>query len=64
MDKITIMALFKKTSKAEDTGLRGTYEGRLFVDKAVFYKRPEVQAAIKQLKESSVVKAHIKTSKG
>jgi hypothetical protein len=57
------MGLFKKTKKTNDTGLRGTYEGRLYVDKTVFYKRPEVQAAIKQLRDSIVVREQIETSK-
>jgi hypothetical protein len=60
------MGLFRKSKKTEDkdTGLRGTYEGRLYVDKTVFYKRPEVQEAIQQLKNSMVVKEQIKISKG
>jgi hypothetical protein len=60
------MRLFKKDKdkKVEDTGLRGTYEGKLYVEKSVFYKRPEVQAAINQLKGSLVLKEQIKMSKG
>lgn len=60
------MKLFKSTNKAKetkDTGLRGTYEGKLYVDKTVFYRRPEVQAAIRQLKDSMVVRDQIKASK-
>ena len=54
----------KKKTEDKDTGLRGTYEGRLYVDKTVFYKRPEVQAAIRELKNSLVVRQQINTSKG
>lgn len=38
-------------AKVYDTGLRGTYSGRLYVDKKVFYKRPEVVIRIERLKE-------------
>ena len=52
-----------KTKTVEDTGLRGTFEGRLYVDKAVFYKRADVQNVIKKLKESVVIKEQIETAK-
>lgn len=58
------MRLFKKTIKTEDTGLRGTYEGRLYVDKTVFYTRPEVQVAIQKVRDSIVIQEQIKNSKG
>lgn len=33
----------------EDTGLRGTSEGKLYVDKKVFFQRPKVKAILKSL---------------
>jgi len=36
----------------EDTGLRGTFSGRLYVDKAVFYRRKKVRETIEKLKLS------------
>lgn len=53
-----ILNLFKK-SESKDTGLRGTAEGRLYVDKKVFYNRAEVREAIKNLKESTAIKVQI-----
>lgn len=43
----------------KDSGLRGTTSGKLYVDKAVFYKRKEVQEAIQKLKDSPVIKQHL-----
>lgn len=43
----------------KDSGLRGTTGGRLYVDKAVFYQRKEVQQAIQKLKDSAVLKQHL-----
>jgi hypothetical protein len=40
----------RRSNIKKDTGLRGTYQGRLYVDKSVFYKRPEVQQTINKLK--------------
>ncbi len=54
--------LFGKTETI-DTGLRGTSEGSLYVDKTVFYKRAKVRAAIKKLKDSSVIQQQIEDSK-
>jgi hypothetical protein len=54
--------LFKK-SNPKDTGLRGTTEGRLYVDKTVFYNRKEVREAIKSLKESVVIKKQIEANR-
>ena len=34
----------------EDTGLRGTFAGRLYVDKSVFYRRQKVIETIEKLK--------------
>jgi hypothetical protein len=57
-----ILNLFKK-SESKDTGLRGTAEGRLYVDKKVFYNRTEVREAIKNLKKSTVIKGQIEANR-
>jgi len=54
----SIINLFKK-SNPKDTGLRGTIEGRLYVDKTVFYNRKEVRDAIENLKKSVTIKEQI-----
>lgn len=59
---MSLINLFKK-STPKDTGLRGTTEGRLYVDKKVFYNRKEVREAIKSLKESVVIKEQIEAHK-
>jgi len=59
----SLLNLFKK-SEIKDTGLRGTIGGRLYVDKTVFYKRPEVRKTINDLMESSVIREQIQASKG
>ena len=46
-----------------DTGLRGTIEGRLYVDKKVFYNRKEVREAIESVKNSEVIKQMIENHK-
>jgi hypothetical protein len=45
-----VMCSFISKPKKEDTGLRGTYQGRLYVDKKVFYKRKCVQDNINSVK--------------
>lgn len=57
-----LLNLFRK-SKTEDTGLRGTAEGRLYVDKKVFYNRTEVSEAIHRVKDSIVIKQMIENHK-
>jgi len=57
-----LINLFKK-SQPKDTGLRGTVEGRLYVDKKVFYNRKEVRAAIESLKNSDVIKKQIEANR-
>lgn len=52
-----------KDTEPKDTGLRGTVEGKLYVDKKVFYNRPEVRKVVLALKESNIVKEHIEVSK-
>ena len=48
-----------RTPKSIDTGLRGTTEGRLYVDKSVFYNRKEVRDAIRKLKDSLIIQEQI-----
>lgn len=57
-----LLNLFKK-SDSKDTGLRGTADGRLYVDKKVFYNRTEVREAIKNLKKSEVIKEQIEANR-
>lgn len=57
-----ILNLFRK-SNVKDTGLRGTVEGRLYVDKKVFYNRAEVREAIKNLKKSIAIKEQIEANR-
>lgn len=57
-----ILNLFRK-SNPKDTGLRGTVEGRLYVDKKVFYNRTEVRDAIKNLKKSVVIQEQIEANR-
>lgn len=38
--------------QGKDSGLRSTISGKLFVDKNVFYKRPEVIQNIQNVKKS------------
>lgn len=52
-----------KTKEVDDTGLRGTFEGRLYVDKSVFFQRKDVQDTIKKLQESPVIKKQIEEAK-
>lgn len=49
--------------KKVDTGLRGTYGGRLFVDKKVFYKRKDIQRIIERMRDSVTIKSEISQSK-
>ncbi|WP_288954734.1 hypothetical protein [uncultured Polaribacter sp.] len=49
--------------KTKDTGLRGTFGGRLYVDKKVFYKRKDIQNIINEIKNSESIKEQISQSK-
>jgi len=51
----------KPTNYDFDTGLRGTIEGRLYVDKSVFYMRKDVRAEIEKVKNSEVIKQMIES---
>ncbi len=46
-----------------DSGLRGKYNGELYVDKKVFFKRDDVREVIKSLKESVSLKEHIEKNR-
>lgn len=46
-----VMYRFLPTPKKEDTGLRGTFEGKLYVDKKVFYRRKDVKESIMNIKK-------------
>lgn len=50
-NKIILWWLEFTKHRKEDTGLRGTYQGRLYVDKKVFYKRKCVQDNINSIKK-------------
>ena len=41
----------KSTSK--DTGLRGSFNGDLYIDRDVFFKRPEVKKFLEVMKNSN-----------
>ncbi|MBL7756682.1 MAG: hypothetical protein JNL59_04790 [Chitinophagaceae bacterium] len=42
----------KKATKKLDTGLRGSFNGDLYIDKAVFFSRPEVIRLLEFMKNS------------
>ncbi|HNW52434.1 MAG TPA: hypothetical protein PKH79_15230 [Prolixibacteraceae bacterium] len=46
----------KIKTQDKDTGLRGNYNGELYVDKKVFYQRAEVKAVVDSLKKSGLVR--------
>jgi len=43
----------KKAGKKPDTGLRGSFNGDLYIDKAVFFSRPEVIKLLEFMKNSN-----------
>jgi hypothetical protein len=55
------MKIFKYNTKK--LGLKGTFSGRIVVDKKVFYKRADVQSEINSLKESLVIKKQLASAK-
>lgn len=57
-----IMSKKAKTLIA-DSGLRGKFNGELYVDKKVFFKRDDVRGVIKSLKESVSLKEHIEKNR-
>ncbi|TXE11876.1 hypothetical protein FUA26_07375 [Seonamhaeicola algicola] len=54
---------FMRKPKTKDTGLRGTFGGRLYVDKNVFYRRQDIQDIINEIKNSESIKEQISQSK-
>jgi hypothetical protein len=61
--KKLVYKIFGNPIAPTNTGLIGTRDGRLFIDKAVFFTRTDVQEVIKSVKESTVVKSQIKSQK-
>lgn len=43
----------KKSAKKADTGLRGSFNGDLYIDRAVFFSRPEVIKLLEFMKNSN-----------
>lgn len=62
MKKI-VYRIFGNPIVPANTGLVGSIDGRLFIDKAVFFARKDVQSVIKSVKESKAVKEQIEKSK-
>ena len=54
MSKLSFSFISKP--KDRDTGLRGSFSGRLHVDKKVFYKRKDIQQIITGIKESETIR--------
>lgn len=52
-----------KIKKVTDTGLRGRFNGELYVDKKVFFKRDDVRNVIKSLRDSESLEKHISTNR-
>jgi hypothetical protein len=46
-----------------DTGVRATFQGKMYVDKKVFFSRPDVRNVLKVVMESKALKAHIASNK-
>jgi len=53
----------KVTEKREDSGVRAKFNGEIYVDKKVFYKRKDVRNTIEDLMNSRALKEHIKRSR-
>ena len=49
--------------KVSDTGLRGRFNGELYVDKKVFFKREDVRKVINSLKDSESLNKHIENNR-
>ena len=63
MKKLIYWLFGKPITPDFDTGLRGTIDGRLYVDKKVFYKREDVRREIQKIKNSEIIKQMIKQHK-
>lgn len=62
MKKI-IYKFFGKPIAPSNTGLTGSYDGRLYIDKAVFFNRKDVQSVLMEVKKSDVIKQQVKDAK-
>lgn len=49
--------------KGVDTGVRATINGKLYIDKKVFFKRDDVREVLRKVMSSKELKAHIATNK-
>lgn len=55
MSKLSKSKTFNKKEEKvakKDTGLRGSFNGDLYIDKSTFFKRPEVRTLLKKMKDS------------
>lgn len=53
----------KVEEKNGDSGVRAKFNGELYVDKKVFYKRTDVINTIKGLMNSATIQDHIKRNR-
>ena len=53
----------KLKTKVADSGIRGKFNGELYVDKKVFFRRADVRAVIKSLKGSAALREHIEENR-
>jgi len=58
-----IYKIFGKPVAPLNTGLEGSYDGRLYVDKVVFYNRKDVQSVLNRVNKSEIIKQQVKQSK-
>lgn len=61
MEKLVHKIFGKPISR--DKGVRGTSSGKLYIDKKVFFRRPDVKKIIEDIYNSDVVKSQIKRAK-
>jgi hypothetical protein len=47
----------------KDTGLRGRFNGELYVDKKVFFARTEVRRVIRSVMDSPILKKQLKENR-
>lgn len=62
MKKI-IYSIFGYPVAPLNSGLIGSKDGRLFIDKAIFFSRIDVQSVLDNVKKSEVVRQQIKKAK-
>ena len=46
-----------------DTGVRATFQGKMYVDKEIFFNRPDVKKVIEGVIKSKELKTHIKLNR-